>query len=102
MANLSHNESDNWRNYKSYSGPLATEAERWKQNKYTFSHNDNINNTSTFRLNPTFREKIGRYLTLNVSYNFQYQLRDRDVLNYTTDDTYATFIEKIKPKSSSS
>ena len=102
VANLSHNESDNWRNYKSYSGPLATEAERIEQNKYTFSHNDNVNHTTTFRVQPTFREKIGRYTTLNVSYNFQYQMRDRDVFNYTTDDTYEALMEKIKPKSSSS
>ena len=98
VADVSHNESNNWRNYESYSGNKWLEADR----KYSFSHNDNVNNTTTFRLNPTFREKIGRYLTLNVSYNFQYQLRDRDVFNYTTDNTYVTSIDNIKPKSSSS
>ena len=102
VANLSHSENDNWRNYESYSGPLATEAERREQNKYSYSHNFNYNRTTTLRVNPTFREKLGRYTTLNVSYNFQYQWRNRDVLNYTTDETYETFMEKIKPKSSSS
>ena len=102
VANISHNDNYNWRNYESYSGTLPTEADRREQNKYSFSRNTTDQQTSTFRINPTFRDRIGRYLTLNVSYNFQYQLRDRDVLNYTTDNTYETFMEKIKPKSSSS
>ena len=102
VANASHDNSGSWRNYKSYSGPLATEAERLEQNKYSFSHNDTDNSTTTFRIQPTFRERVGRYVTLNVSYNFQYQMRNRDVMNYTTDGTYETLEEKLKPKSSSS
>ena len=102
VANISHDDNYNWRNYESYSGTLPTEADRREQNKYSFSRNTTDQQTSTFRINPTFRDRIGRYLTLNMSYNFQYQLRDRDVLNYTTDNTYETFMEKIKPKSSSS
>ena len=98
VANISHDESANWRNYKSYSGAEPIDFKR----KYSFSYNDNDNNTTTFRFNPTYRDRIGRYLTLNVSYNFQYQLRDRDVMNYTTDETYEPLLEKIKPKSSSS
>jgi hypothetical protein len=101
VANLSHNENESWRNYKSYSGPLATEAERWEQNKYTFSHNDSDNSTSTFRINPTYRDKIGRYTTINLSYNMEYQIRDRDVLNYATDETHTVLTDKLKPKSSS-
>jgi hypothetical protein len=31
----------------------------------------------------------------------QYQMRDRDVLNYTTDSSYQVLTEKLKPKSSS-
>ena len=103
VARAERNESDSWRDYKSYSGPLATEAERWEKNKYTFSHNDTDNATTTFRVEPTFREKIGRYVTLNISYNFQYQKRERDVLNYTTESLKETpLMENIKPKSSSS
>ena len=100
VANASYNESTSWRNYKSYSGKLATEADRIAQNKYGYSHNDSDNKTTTLRVSPTFREKIGRYAMINLSYNFQYQSRDRETLNYTTDDTYATYIEKLKPKSS--
>ena len=102
VANASHNENSSWRDYKSYSGKLATEAERIEQNKYTFSHNDTDQSTTTFRIQPTYRERISRYLTLNVSYNFQYQTRLRDVMNYTTDAAYTILPEKIKPKSSSS
>ena len=98
VANISHDESANWRNYKSYSGAEPIDFKR----KYSFSYNDNDNNTTTFRFNPTYRDRIGRYLTLNVSYNFQYQWRDRDVMNYTTDETYTPLLDKIKPKSSSS
>lgn len=101
VANLSHNDSDSWRKYESYSGPLATEAERWEQNKYTFSYNDTYNTTSTFRINPTYRDRIGRYTTVNISCNIQYQMRDRDVLNYTTDSSHTVLTEKLKPKSSS-
>jgi hypothetical protein len=102
VANISHNDNEGRRDYKSYSGPLATEAERLEQNKYSYSHNDTDQKISTFRIQPTYRDRIGRYLTLNVSYNFQYQMRDRDVLNFTTDETYKPLMEKINPKSSSS
>ena len=103
VANISHNESYGWRNYQSYSGPLATEAERLEQKKYSYSHNDTDNKTSTFRIQPTYRDRIGRYLTLNMSYNFQYQLRERDVMNYTTESFgEKPMMDKIKPKSSSS
>ena len=98
VANASHNQSASWRNYRSYSGTQAVDSLR----KYSYSHNDTDNRTTTFRIQPTFREKIGRYAAINVSYNFQYQMRDRDVMNYTTDDTYVTLEEKLKPKSSSS
>ena len=101
VANVSHNDNESWRRYNSYSGKLRTEAERLEQNKYSYSFNDTDQKTSTFRIQPTFREKIGRYLTLNLSYNFQYQMRDREVLNYTTDNTYTLLEDKIKPKSSS-
>ena len=101
VANLSHSRNYGWRKYESYSGPLATEAERWEQNKYTFSYNDTNHETSTFRINPTYRDRIGRYTTINLSCNIQYQLRDRDVLNYTTDSDHTVLTEKLKPKSSS-
>lgn len=98
VANISHSDSESWRNYNSYSGTQAIDALR----KYSYSHNDTDNRTTTFRVQPTFREKIGRYVVLNLSYNFQYQMRGRDVMNYTTDESYECLDEKLKPKSSSS
>lgn len=97
-AGISHSESSSWRNYTSYSGKEPLDSNR----KYSFSHNDTDNATTTFRIHPSFRERIGRRVALNVSYNFQYQMRNRDVMNYTTDATYEPLMEKIKPKSSSS
>ena len=100
VGNLWHGTSDNWRNYKSYSGTLATEAER--ESKYSYSYRYNDQNTTTVRVQPTFREKLGRYATLNVSYNFQYQWRDRDVMDYKTDKDHIPLESNLKPKSSSS
>ena len=94
VANASHDNSGSWRNYRSYDGTEAIDALR----QYSLSHNDTDNSTTTLRIQPTFRERIGRYLTLNVSYNFQYQWRDRDVMNYAIKNQK----EEIKPKSSSS
>ena len=99
VGNVSHYDSESWRDYKSYSGTQALDALR----KYSFSHNDSHSKTSTFRIQPTFREKIGRYLTLNLSCNLQYQMRERDVMNYTTGGLGETPVkDKLKPKSSSS
>ncbi len=97
-ASASHSQSESWRNYKSYSGSQAVDALR----KYSYSHNDTKSKTTTFNIHPTYRDKIGRRTVLNLSYNFQYQMRDRNVRNYTTDDTYELLQEKLKPKSSSS
>ena len=102
VGNLSHSTSDNWRNYKSYSGPLANEEDRVAQNKYSFSYRYQDQNTTTVRIQPTYREKLGRYTMFNVSYNFQYQWRDRDVMDYKTDNTYEPLEANLKPKSSSS
>lgn len=97
VGNISHSAYQNNREYKSYSGDQPVDSLR----KYSFSYNDTHNNTTTYRINPTFRERIGRYVTLNVSYNFQYQVRDRTTLNYTTDSDYTLVEKDLKPKSSS-
>ena len=98
VAHISHSDNDGWRNYSSYSGTQKIDALR----KYSYSHNDTQHTTSTFRIQPTYRERLGRYVTLNLSYNFQYQMRDRDVLNYTTDKSFEPLEEKLKRASSSS
>ena len=96
-ASASHNQSDSWRHYNSYSGSQHIDSLR----KYSFSHNTTKNKTSTFNIHPTYRDKIGRRTVINLAYNFQYQMRDRTVMNYTTDETYEMLPEKLKQKSSS-
>ena len=100
-ANGFYNNNVSWRNYNSYSGILATEAERHQQNKYSYSTNNTEQSTAQGHFQATFRERIGRWIAINLSYEAFYQLRKRDIANYTTDDTYKALDEKIKPKSSS-
>lgn len=100
-ANGYYNNNSSWRNYSSYSGPLATEAERYEQNKYTYSTNNTDQTTAQGHLQATFRERIGRWTAINLSYEGFYQQRTRDTYNYTTGADYVKLDEKIKPKSSS-
>jgi len=100
-ADARYNSNESWRNYKSYSGPLATEAERLEQNKYTYSRNESDNSMAQFHLQTTFRERIGRWVVVNLSYEGDYQMRTRNTYNFTTDASHETLAEKIKPKSSS-
>ncbi len=96
-----YNDNDSWRKYKSYSGPLATEAERLEQKKYSYSLNNTSQTAAEGHLQTTFRERIGKRVILNASYEGHYQKRTRDISNYTTDATHEPLAEKIKPKSSS-
>ncbi len=100
-ANGYYNDNVSWRNYKSYSGILATEAERYEQNKYTYSANDTDQSNAQGHLQATFRERIGRWTAINLSYEGFYQHRTRDTYNYKTEADYVKLDEKIKPKSSS-
>ena len=96
-ANGRYNSNESWRNYNSYSGTQAVDALR----KYSYSRNNSDQSTAEGHLQATFRERIGRRVVVNLSYEGYYQKRTRDILNYTTDDTYTPLAEKIKPKSSS-
>ena len=96
-----YNDNKGWRLYNSYSGPLATEAERLEQNKYSYSYNDTFQTIADGHIQATFRERIFRGFIVNVSYEGFYQKRNRDIYNFTTDSSYEILDEKIKPKSSS-
>ncbi len=96
-ANGRYNSNESWRNYNSYSGTQAVDALR----KYSYSRNNTDQSTAEGHLQTTFRERIGRRVVVNLSYEGHYQKRTRDIFNYTTDDTYTPLTEKIKPKSSS-
>ncbi len=96
-ANARYNSNESWRNYNSYSGTQAIDALR----NYSYSRNLSDQSTAQCHFQTTFRERIGRWVVVNLSYEGNYQKRTRDVFNYTTDNTYTALDEKIKPKSSS-
>ena len=96
-ADARYNSNESWRNYQSYSGTEPIDALR----KYSYSRNEGNNSLGELHFQTTFREKIGRHVVVNLSYEGEYQTRTRDTYNFTTDDTHEPLVEKIKPKSSS-
>ncbi len=96
-ANARYYGNDSWRNYNSYSGTQPIDALR----KYSYSKNLTDQTTAQCHFQTTFRERIGRWVVINLSYEGNYQKRTRDVYNYTTDNTYEALDVNIKPKSSS-
>ena len=96
-ANGFFNNSASWRNYSSYSGTQSIDYLR----KYSYSTNDTESSTAQGHFQATFRERIGRWVVVNLSYESFFQRRTRDTYNFTTDATYQQLNEKIKPKSSS-
>ena len=96
-ANVRYNDNNSWRQYNSYSGTQPVDSLR----KYSYSRNSTDQSTVQGHFQTTFRERIGRWAVVNLSYEGYYQHRNRDIANYTTDDTYKPLAEKIKPKSSS-
>ena len=101
-ANFSDNESEADRTAYSNSGKTSKESPDKATIKYTYTHRLTDSRTMTMRLQPTFRERLGRYSTLNVSYRLQAQLRTRDLLNYSTDEDYVIDTERLNQRSSSS
>lgn len=86
------------RNYYSYSGKV------WPvdfEKKFSFSRKFTHTNNGTIRIQPTFRERLGRHTHLNMMYRFQYQPRDREILNYKTKSDYVIDESKLKKQTSS-
>lgn len=96
-ANANYNNNSSWRNYNSYSGTQPIDALR----KYSYSYNNTDQTSAQCHFQTTYRERIGRWVVLNFSYEGNYQKRFRDIYNYTTDNTYQPIDANIKPKSSS-
>ncbi len=96
-ANARYNSNESWRNYNSYSGTQPVDALR----QYSYSRNESDNSMAQCHFQTTFRERIGRWVVINLSYEGDYQTRTRDIYNFTTDASYEPLAEKIKPKSSS-
>ncbi len=84
-ATLSHYDAKDSRDYASTSYAPNTAADKIK---WAYSRRPSTNNNSTFRIQPIYRDRIGSYVTLNIYYNFQYQLRNRELFYYDTDHTY--------------
>lgn len=98
VASVSNTETENPRRYWSYSGktwpvdPLT---------KYSYSVKNVDNSTWTIRVQPTWRERLGRYSTLNIAYRFQTQLRYRDIKHYSTAPDFVIDPDKLRPQTSS-
>ena len=96
-ANGFYNNNVSWRNYTSYSGTEPIDFKR----QYDYSANQTDQSSAQGHIQATFRERIGRWTAINLSYEGFYQHRTRDTYNYTTDSTHVKLNEKIRPKSSS-
>ena len=96
-ANGFYSDNMSWRNYSSYSGTQPIDHLR----KYSYSVNNTDQTNAQGHFQATFRERIGRWTAINLSYEGFYQQRSRDTYNYTTEADYVKLDEKIKPKSSS-
>lgn len=99
-ASHSFNQSD--RDYYSNgSGKTSKESPDLATIKYTYSRRQNESNTSTYRIQPTFRDRIGRYSTYNITYRLQAQLRTRDLMSYTTNADHIIDTSRLNRRSSS-
>ena len=83
VTNVNQTTTDNDRcNYSVYSKAPIPDT-KWS---YTRTFTDQL--TTNLRIQPTFQERIGRRTTLNFTYRFQGQWRNRNVRNYVTDSDY--------------
>ncbi len=104
VASVSHSDSDADRDYYSNGAGKTSKVSPDKATiAYTYSRKMTDTRTTNLRLQPTFRERIGRYGTLNLSYRLQTQLRRRDLRSYATGEDYAIGDDaRLNSKTSSS
>lgn len=104
VASVSHSDSDADRNYYSNgAGKTSKKSPELATIGYTYSRKFTDTETTTIRIQPTYRDRIGRYSTINLSYRLQSQLRSRDLLAYSTDGDYLIGENAtLNPKTSSS
>jgi|GEM_PF-382031 len=102
-ASVSSNHNDSDRDYYSNgSGKTSKKSPDQATIKYTYSRKLTDSRTTTIRVQPTFRERLGRHTTLNITYRLQAQLRTRDLLSYATDADYVIDTARLNHRSSSS
>ena len=89
VASVNHSDSDADRNYYSNgAGKTSKKSPELATIGYTYSRKFTDTETTTIRIQPTYRDRIGRYSTINLSYRLQCQLRSRDLLSYATGEDY--------------
>lgn len=89
VASVNHSDSDADRNYYSNgAGKTSKKSPELATIGYTYSRKFTDTETTTVRIQPTYRDRIGRYSTINLSYRLQCQLRSRDLLSYVTGEDY--------------
>lgn len=102
IASVSNNENDTDRRYYSNSGKTSKVSPEEATIKYTYTRKPSDSRTTTIRVQPTFRERLGRHTMLNFTYRLQAQLRSRDLYNYATDADHIIDPNRINRRSSSS
>ena len=103
VASVNNNDQTTDRNYYSNGSGKTSKVSPDKATiAYTYSRKQMESNTRTFRLQPTFKDRIGRHSTINLTYRLQAQLRTRDVRSYTTREDYVIDTANINRRSSSS
>ena len=102
VASVNNNNQESDRDYYSNGSGKTSKVSPDKATiAYTYSRKQQESNTRTFRVQPTYKDRIGRYSTINLTYRLQAQLRSRDVRSYTTGEDYVIDTANINRRSSS-
>ena len=103
VASVTNNNQETDRDYYSNGAGKTNKKSPDKATiAYTYSRKLMDSHTLTYRLQPTYRERLGRYSTLNISYRMQAQLRSRELLSYSTESDYVIDPARLNSRSSSS
>ena len=103
VASVNNNDQTTDRDYYSNGSGKTSKVSPDKATiAYTYSRKQQESSTRTFRIQPTYRDKIGRHSTINIAYRLQAQLRSRDLMSYTTGSDYVIDPAKLNSRSSSS
>lgn len=103
VASVSDSDAETDRDYYSNGAGKTNKKDPDKATiNYTFTRRLNNSNTTTYRIQPTYRDRIGRYSTINITYRLQVQRRTRDLFSYSTDADYVIDTTRLNCRSSSS
>lgn len=103
VASVNNNDQTTDRDYYSNGSGKTSKVSADKATiAYTYSRKQTESSTHTFRIQPTFRDKIGRHSTINLTYRLQAQLRSRELLLYSTGEDHVIDAANLNKRSSSS